>query len=377
MVQNPNLIMGIFVLLVLSGVYLQRRVEFIRKLSAAMYCIFGAMILANIGIIPTWSEAHNVIFSYVVPFSIALVLFNAKVSDLKFAAVPALKAFLIHCVTAVVGFGLSAFIFKGLIGPNAWQAAAVFIAGGIGGTVNNIATGSALAIDKSFFGPILTAAMVGFTIYLFFIFALPSFLPKWGFKSAYKTLDKDEAKKFYESYWNEKSINLDGVTTILSVAIILTVASIFLKQTVFNIPVEIYTTTFALILANTTNIGSIGGSEEIGTFGFLLFFAACGGMVNIAELIKTAPILLVMYLLALLILSVIGFFVCKLLGINYEAILIAGNAGVGGPTTAPVMAVSFGWKELVLTGIVLGIFGYAIGTYIGLAGGYIIKAIFF
>lgn len=377
MIQNANLVMGIFVLLVLSGVYLQRRVALIRKLSAAMYCIFGTMILANIGVIPTWSDAHGFVFTYVVPFSIALVLFNAKFKDLKLAALPALKAYLIHCGAVVIGFGLSVLIFKGIIGPDTWQAAAVMIAGAVGGTVNNIAVGNALAMEKSFFAAVLTAAMVGFTLYLFFIFAIPPFLKKLGFKTAYQDLNKEEAKKSYENYWSEKSINIDGATTILSVAILLTGISIFLKKNVLDIPVEIYVTTFALVIANTTKIGSIGGSEEIGTFGFLLFFAACGGMTDIMQMVNTAPVLLLMYVTGLGIASVGLFYICKVLGINLEAMLIAGNAGVGGPTTAPVMAISFGWKELVLTGIILGIFGYAVGTYIGLGGGFLIKMLFF
>jgi len=71
MINDPNLVFGVFVLLVLSGQYLQRKVYIIRKLSSAMYCIFGAMVLSNIGLIPKWSDAHNFVFSYIVPFSIA------------------------------------------------------------------------------------------------------------------------------------------------------------------------------------------------------------------------------------------------------------------------------------------------------------------
>jgi len=377
MFQDPNLIMVIFVLLVFSGIWLQGKVEIVRRLSAAMYCIFGGMILANIGIIPTWSAAHNAIFSYVVPFSIVMVLLTAKISDLKIAAPPALKAYLIHSFAAVIGFGLAALMFRRLIGPKVWKVAGVFVAGATGGTVNNIAAGRALGIEPGFFATILTAAMVGFTIYLFFIFTAPSWMPNFGFKAAYKTLDKGKAMEAYHNYWKGKSINFNGITIIFSVSIILTALSIFLKKSVLDIPVEIYVTTFAIIIANTTRISSIAGSEEIGSYGFHLFFAACGGMVDIAKLIKTGPLLLLMYLVALSIVVLISFFISKRLGINLESICIAGNAGVGGPTTAPVMAVSFGWEKLVLTGIILGVFGYALASYLGIATAYIIRALLF
>jgi uncharacterized membrane protein len=256
-----------------------------------------------------------------------------------------------------------------------WQAAGVFISGAIGGTVNNIITGNSIGVDQEFFGSALTAALIGFTFYLFFIFSGPSWMKKLGFKSDYNALDKDEAENSFKNYWKEKSIDLNGVTSIISTAVIITAVSIMLKTYLFNIPVEVYVATITLIVANVTKIGSIGGSEEIGSYGFHLFFASIGGMINIAALIKTGPALLLMYLVSLLILTIIVFSIAKLMGISLEAICIASNAGVGGPTTAPVMAVSFGWKEHVLTGIVLGIFGYAIGSYVGIAGAYLIKFI--
>jgi uncharacterized membrane protein len=106
MIKDPALIMIIFVLFVFSGIWLQGKVQFVRKLSAAMYCIFVAMILANIGIIPTWSSAHAAISSYVVPFSIAMILFGAKIKDLKLAAPPAIKVFIIHAIGTVIAFGI-------------------------------------------------------------------------------------------------------------------------------------------------------------------------------------------------------------------------------------------------------------------------------
>ncbi|WP_134698669.1 DUF819 family protein [Ammoniphilus sp. YIM 78166] len=373
MIQDSNIIMIIFVLLAFSGIWLQGKVQWVRKLSAAMYCIFGAMILANIGVIPTWSGAHEVIMTYVVPFSIAMILMNARLSDLKVAAPAAIKAFIIFALVVIVGFAVSSLLFKNIIGEETWQAAGVFIAGAIGGTVNNIVVAKSLGISETMLSAVLTAAMVGFTLFLFFIFTAPTWMPKLGFKAAYKTLNKEEAQEFYNNYWKEKSIDLNGVTTIISVGIILTSLSFLLKQYVWNIPIEVYVSTLTLIVANVTKISHINGSEEIGSYGFHLFFASLGGLVSLEKLIATGPMLLVMYVIAITITIILFFLLSKVAGIDYEAICIASNAGVGGPTTAPVMAVAFGWKELVLTGIILGILGYSIGSYIGILGGYLIK----
>mmetsp|Transcript_38591 Transcript_38591/g.122314 ORF Transcript_38591/g.122314 Transcript_38591/m.122314 type:complete len:117 (+) Transcript_38591:336-686(+) len=55
-----------------------------------------------------------------------------------------------------------------------------------------------------------------------------------------------------------------------------------------------------------------------------------------------------------------------------SALLVASNAAVGGPATAAAMATSRGWSELLQPAMLAGSFGYAIGTGVGCAVGYIL-----
>lgn len=59
----------------------------------------------------------------------------------------------------------------------------------------------------------------------------------------------------------------------------------------------------------------------------------------------------------------------KLLRFDQKLLLVASNANVGGPTTACGMATAKGWSSLIVPGILAGIFGIAIATFIGIAFG--------
>jgi hypothetical protein len=48
---------------------------------------------------------------------------------------------------------------------------------------------------------------------------------------------------------------------------------------------------------------------------------------------------------------------------------LASNANIGGPTTAAGMAISQGWYRLVGPCMLVGTFGYVIGTYLGIIVG--------
>jgi uncharacterized membrane protein len=48
-----------------------------------------------------------------------------------------------------------------------------------------------------------------------------------------------------------------------------------------------------------------------------------------------------------------------------EELLLAMNATLGGPPTAAAMPISAGWPKLVLPGLLIGFWGYVIGTPAG------------
>ena len=49
-------------------------------------------------------------------------------------------------------------------------------------------------------------------------------------------------------------------------------------------------------------------------------------------------------------------------------------AAIGGPPTAAALSISMGWKKMVVPGVLVGLYGYIIGNYIGVLIGNIFGA---
>lgn len=63
---------------------------------------------------------------------------------------------------------------------------------------------------------------------------------------------------------------------------------------------------------------------------------------------------------------VVVFAVGKLFRFNLEELCLASNANIGGPTTAAAMAIAKGWTDLVVPSVLVGVWGYVVGNYIGI-----------
>ena len=94
-----------------------------------------------------------------------------------------------------------------------------------------------------------------------------------------------------------------------------------------------------------------------------------GASGNIWSVINTAPSIFLFALVQIGTHLAIILSVGKLLNIELRLLLLASNANVGGPTTAAGMATAKGWNSLIVPGILAGIFGIAIATFIGIAFG--------
>ena len=104
-----------------------------------------------------------------------------------------------------------------------------------------------------------------------------------------------------------------------------------------------------------------------------IFLFVIGLPSNLVDAIHKAPMMFVLCLIMAVTNLVFTLVVGKLLKLNLEDLLVSVNATLGGPPSAVAMAVSRGWSEFVLPALLVGIWGYIIGTPLGLVVGATLK----
>ena len=343
------------------------------RLSAVVVSILAAFILSNLSIIPSQAEGYDVVWSYLVPLAIPLLLFKADLRMIIKEAGPTLLAFIFGAIGTVLGTLLAFALIP--LGEEGYKLAGIFCATYIGGSMNFVAASEALQLRS---GDLLTAGFAAdnliMTVYFLLLFSLPSMALM---KKLFRTKYDDEAHKYADDSGvakpaSERPDLLDMARGLAIATVVCAVGFALSDLTGIRGSGILFVTAIIVGLATLFPkvMSSIHGANQIGTFLMQIFFAVIGASANIMIVIKVGPIL---FVFAAIILAVhLAFLLTagKIFKLDLAEIVIASNANMGGPTTAAAMAVARKWQPLVIPAILCGTLGYAVATFIGVAIGF-------
>jgi len=378
------------------SIWLEQKYKWASKVTGCVIALIIAMILSNLRIIPTDAPTYDHVWSYVVPLSIAMLLFNADLKKIWKESGRQLIIYLLSGLGTILGTFIAALLLKNHI-PEIYKPAAMMTGTYTGGSVNLVAMAD--AFDAS--GELVTASVVAdnllMAIYFFVLMAIPAmnFFLKRYTHPIIDEIEREGVKEDGETkaaqFWKPKSISIRDIAFTVSIAfVIVTISShiaSFFKEVIptgnFGLDIlngflgnqYLIITTITTILATRFSkfFEEMGGAQEIGTFLIHIFFAVIGVPASIGLIITKSPLLLVFCAIIVFTNLIVTLIFGKIFKFDLEEMMLAANANVGGPTTSAAMAIAKGWNKLIVPTILTGILGYIIGNYYGLLLGNIIK----
>jgi uncharacterized membrane protein len=340
-----------------------------RKYSGVMLLITAAIVLANLRIIPTVAPVYDVVWDYLVPIAIPLLLFHADLKRIFRESGPTLIAFIIGGAAVVVGVLIGISLFD--LGPEEAKLAGIFTGTYIGGGLNFAAVAEATAMQD---GNMLTAAVAADQVITNLHFLLIILLPgiAWIAKR-YPTHHMDNAILFdaeAESVHRIPDLDLAGLVTGLALAFALAAIGKVLANLMGMSDYSILViTVLALIVATgfPKQVEKLSGHREAGNVMMFIFLASVGAGADVWQLIEIAPILFLFACVIIFVHLVILFGIGKILKLDLAELAMASAVLIGGPASAPALASAKGWRDLLIPGLLLGSLGYAVGSFIGVS----------
>lgn len=369
-----NHIAIIAALFVIAGLgFLGEKTRLGAQLTGAVIVILGAITAANLGLIPHAAPAYGFIFTYVVPLLIPLFLFQADLRRIFFATTRTTLAFLLASAGTVAGVTLAVLALDlSSLGaaaelPAEQREAAIaglFASTYIGGAVNYAALGeiTGLRQDASFFSAATATDNLYSAVYLALLALLPT--RAWLVRS----FPAHDLAQGLSGTGPVAPVTAMSLTLAVAVALVIVSLGDGLVA-VLDAPDWRYVIITGLTLGLATLVPGLAtklaGSFELGVALSFVFFAAIAAGADIVAMIEVAPMLTLMVLILLSVHALVTFVIGRLCQLSLPELITASNAAILGATTAPALAAAKGWRNLVTPGVLVGVFGYALGTFIG------------
>jgi uncharacterized membrane protein len=391
---NPNdtwLLWGIMLVSVAVSIYMEQNYKWAAKITGPVFALLIAVLLANVKVMPVKSPSYDVIWTYVVPMCIPLLLFRANIFKIVKTTGSMFGAFHVSSLGTVIGAVAAAFVFSTTV-PFVAKLSGIMTASYIGGGINFFAVQATFKAPEELINALLVSDNLIMTIMFLVLMSLTGIK---FFRRHYPMPHQLEVEKGgggddmqAANFWKRKEISLLDIAKALGIAIFIAALSAKLSEVIKLAPLPgivsdilsnqfLLITTISVIAATLFHkqLENIAGADELGTYLIYIFFFTIGLPADIWMIIERAPILFVFCIMIAGINFLVTFGLGKLFKMRLEELSLCVSATLGGPMNAAAMAIAKGWKALVLPALLVGIWGYVIGTYLGLIIGNILMAV--
>ena len=322
----------------------------------------------------SFSKLQSTIMSVAVPLAIPLMLFNC---DFKLwtKSLPKTAWALVTGIVAVIIASISGyFIFRNNV-PEIAKVTGMMAGIYTGGTMNFNALGAALNVDRSVMAIVLAFQMVITTPYIFFLLG-------GGYKIFRKLLpykdithkgrmDEDQVEtadvENYRGMFEKK--NFIGMMKGLGLSVIFLAVgaglALLITGTLNELVVILTITTLSIIASFFKPIRELPKTFELGMFFILIFSVIVASMFDINS-VNGGSLYIGGFVLWIIGISVgLHLLLCRIAKVSGDLFCVCQVGLLCSPPFVPPIAGAMKNKKVLISGIVVGLVGYAIGTYLG------------
>ncbi|MDT3295906.1 MULTISPECIES: DUF819 family protein [Shewanella] len=377
--------------------------KFYRFIPALLLCYFLPSLLNTFGVIDgNTSQLYFVASRYLLPACLVLLILSVDLKAILSLGPKALIMFLTGTVGIVIGGPIALLLVSiiepsliGVDGPDAvWRGMTTLAGSWIGGGANQAAMKEIYAVGGNIFSVMVTVDVIVANIWMAVLLFMASKAKEIDARtgadtSAIEAL-KDKVEKYHAE--NARIPNLRDLMLIVAVGFGITgiahMAADFLgpffeanypwtedyslTSKFFWLVVIVTTIGLAMSFSPVRHLEAAGASKVASAFLYILV-ATIGLHMDVSKVLDT-PLYFLIGIVWMIVHAGFMLLVAKLIKAPLFYMAVGSQANVGGAASAPVVAAAF-HPALAPVGVLLAVFGYALGTYMAWLCGQLLQAV--
>lgn len=345
--------------------------------------IFG-IVLGNIGIIkPEIKPLQDNLTSATIALALPLLLFSINIKQWSRLALKTGFAILLGIISVMIIIVIGFYFLRDNI-AECWKVAGLMVGVYIGATANMASIMKALHVDPETFVLVNAYDILICIPYFFFLITraqpiLNKVLP--AFKPLNEKVGIGHDVDDFDGWDAYRGIHKKNVITPLFLALLLSgaIAGISFYLSKF-FPADFQTagiilciTALSILMSLVPAVNKIRKTFQSGMYLIVIFCIVVGSMADFSIFTTQS-----LYLAAFIALVIVGSMVfqvlfSRLFNIDTDTTIIASTAFIFSAPFVPTVANALRNKEIILSGITIGIIGYATGNFLGITLAYLLK----
>ncbi|MCQ2348781.1 MAG: DUF819 family protein [Paludibacteraceae bacterium] len=400
-ITNPEMVrvilmLALYIVLPIAIIHMFIRMKWVQKVGTVVMAYAMGILMAITGLVSftpdsmeemLFNNVQNMLMNVAVPIAIPLMLFNC---DFKLwtKALPKTIWSLVGGIVAITVAVVSGFfLFRSRQIPDFEKVSAMMTGIYTGGTMNFNALGAALGVDKSVMAIVLAFEMVLTMPYILFILGggyklFRRILPfkdettnemrhsKSKMVAAPVSDVEDYGHMFRKDNWY---LTLAGLGLSILFLAIGAGLSLLIYHSLNELVIILTITTLGLIASFFKKVRELPKTFELGMFFILVFSIIVASLFDYHSIQGSTIGIGAFVFWIILCGALIHLLLCRLFKVSGDLFTVSQVALLCSPPFVPPVVGAMGNKKVLISGLVIGLIGYAVGTYLGIGIYYLLS----
>ncbi len=317
-------------------------------------------------------KLRDTLMSITILLAIPLMLFSANIKEWGKMAGKTFVSLLVGLVAVISVIVAGYFIFRGKGMPDLWKVSGMLVGVYTGGTPNLASLKMMLDVDANTYILTHTYDLVVGAFYLAFLMTVGQrifhrFLPKFPIPlDEVKIKDLDGKDPFWGIFRRKKLVPLvKAYLSAIGIFAAGVVLSMLVPDSMVMVVVILTITTLGILASLIPAVNRIDKTFESGMYLILIFSIVVASMADVRNFAGLTPGLFAYVTMAVFGSLFLHVLFSKIFRIDADTTMITSVAFICSPPFVPVIAGAIGNRHIIVSGITIGIIGYAVGNYLG------------